>query len=213
MEKIKTGSKFGYLMVINSITNEYKKNRYRNSYLCLCDCGKSRIFQPSQLATGHNYSCGCKKGLGNLIHGMTDTIFYRKWDGMFQRCNNKNKDNYHRYGGRGIKIEWKNFKEFKSDMYQSYLIHTEKFGILDTTIDRINPNGNYSTGNCRWATMKEQGRNRTNNIWIEFEGKKITTAEFSELIGISKSVVSKKVKKGYSATQIISEKGRVNQYA
>lgn len=97
-------------------------------------------------------------------HGMSQTAFYKKWTSMTSRCNNPNTDGYVNYGGRGIKIEWKSFKEFKDDMYESYLKHVEEFGQKQTTIDRINNDGNYRKDNCRWATYSEQITNSRHSL-------------------------------------------------
>lgn len=68
---------------------------------------------------------------------------------MIQRCTNPKRDSWHLYGGRGIKVceQWRTFSNFAKDMAPRP---------LGTTLDRIDPNGNYEKSNCRWATPKEQ---------------------------------------------------------
>lgn len=93
-------------------------------------------------------------------HGMTGTKFYRKWNHIQSRCYRKKNKDFHHYGGRGIKCEWKNFLEFKEDMYESYLEHVKQHGEKQTTIDRMDSNKNYELSNCRWATYSMQTVNR-----------------------------------------------------
>lgn len=90
--------------------------------------------------------------------------FKSVYNSMVSRCNNKNNP---RYGGRGIRVEWKSFDDFKNDMYETYLLHITnnlcKYG-RNTSIERVNNDGNYSKGNCTWATRQEQAKNKGTNV-------------------------------------------------
>ena len=110
------------------------------------------------------------------LHHMHWTHFYKKWTSMIWRCNYKTVHWYKNYWGRWIKCEWEKFEDFYKDMYDSYLehynIHWE-----DTTLDRIDTNGNYNKDNCRWLTMKEQQANKRCNHktvynWVEYPSLK-----------------------------------------
>lgn len=191
-----TGKKFDRLLVIKKLHRVGESCFY---YLCRCDCDNEVEVRGDCLSGGGTRSCGCLNRESSTTHGMYGTRFYTIWQQMRDRCGNSNRDDYNTYGGRGIIVcdRWKDyFENFRDDMYKSYLDHCEKYGEKNTSIDRIDVNGNYEPSNCRWATNKEQNRNRRNNKIIKFNGRNITQVEASEIVGVTSGCIRQRLAKG-----------------
>lgn len=165
---------------------------------------KNVIVTSNHLRTGHTTSCGCySKEIIiklNTTHGMSKTRFYNIYLSILQRCYYKKSENYYLYGGRGIKCLWESFEEFKNDMYKSYLEHVKVYGEKNTSIGRINVNGNYCKDNCRWATWKLQGNN---HIIINSNGDSHTIAEWSNLVHINRATILDRLKHGYTSDEAL----------
>lgn len=145
------GKKFGRLHVL---AREGKDRQGSSTWKCICDCGEEKVIRGCLLNTGRQKSCGCLQREAITKHGLYNHPLYTVWAGMIQRCSNKNQPSYKNYGARGIKVckRWKNFKDFYNDMIEGYSSSLQ--------IDRINNDGNYEPGNCRWVTRSQQNRNK-----------------------------------------------------
>ena len=131
---------------------------------------------------------------------MAKTRFYKIWKGMVARCNRKQD---HLYGGRGITYceRWKEFLNFKEDMYESYQKHVEEFGERDTTLDRIDVNGNYHKENCRWATWDTQSKNKRGSRYVN----DIPAIDFAKQNNIPYTTVIGRLNKGYYKEELNNE--------
>lgn len=116
-----------------------------------------------------------------------------------------NAKHYKNYGGKGVKCRWESFREFFDDMYESFLSHVEEHGLRDTTLDRIDSEGDYSKENCRWATRKIQAFNTSQAHHIEFGGQVDTLQGLSKRVGINTTTLRRRIyERGMSVEMAVS---------
>lgn len=199
-----TGRRFGRLTVLGLVGfHRETSGKRRPRFLCECDCGATHSALGTSLVAGMVKSCGClvsEAARRNVVlanaasdalgrarfarHGMSRQPEHNAWQGMKQRCHNPRNKGYRHYGGRGIQVceRWRHsFDAFLEDM-----------GLRpsdDHSLDRIDPDGNYEPGNVRWATLHDQANNRTDNHYVEFNGRRVSLAEAERLSGISQKVL------------------------
>jgi len=182
------GKRFGMLVVRSLIRNPRR-------WECVCDCGGITICTTSNLTGGNSQSCGCQKGKVLQTHGRSKHPTYKHWRNMIHRCTNPNSADFQRYGGAGITVDdsWKDIETFIVDM-----------GIPPSnmhTLDRINSALGYSKNNCRWATRKEQARNRKNTLFII---NKIPLAQWCEENSIDYNLALRRFHAGFTPEEIIN---------
>jgi hypothetical protein len=125
----------------------------------------------------------------HAINGVK-TAEYTAWCNLKKRCLDSKHPQYKHYGGRGITVcdRWKNsFENFFEDMGKR---PTKKH-----SIDRIDNNGNYEPNNCKWATTKEQSKNRRNNRNYSYNGETKNISEWALYFKVSHSSMSYRISK------------------
>lgn len=201
------GKRFGRLVVrrLDSVA-ESPCGTKRLKWFCDCDCGRSHVVRGADLVNGLVRSCGCLKA--DLLreklttHGHTAgkvSPEYTAWAHAKRRCSDPTEPYFRDYGGRGIRMcqEW-------ADSFEAFLAHMGPRP-KSKTLDRIDVNGHYEPGNCRWATRVEQNSNTRTNRRVVLNGETLTVAEASRRAGISASVVYGRLNLGWSLERALSE--------
>jgi hypothetical protein len=183
-----TGMKFGRWEVLSL------ESRSPSRWNVRCECGTEKVVEQYSLRIGESKSCGCLTvelmTAKQTKHGMYGSPTYIAWAGIIARCTNPKEPSYKNYGGRGISVcdRWrKSFENFYADMGEK---PTPKH-----SIDRINVNWDYDPFNCRWATAKEQARNKRNTIFYTDGIIMMSIYEWAELLSVSASSIKSAIKR------------------
>jgi len=144
----------------------------------------------------------------NYKHGDCNTRFYKIWAGLSGRCNDKSRKYYK--DGISVDTKWEEYKCFKNDMYEAYILHCKLHGERNTTIDRINNKGNYILNNCKWSTYSEQAKNRNSNIILTYGDDTLCLSDMAKKYNINQKTFRLRLKSGRTVADII-ENGKVDK--
>jgi hypothetical protein len=186
-----TGKVFGRLRVLSFAG----RNRWRCAlWLCECRCGQRKIVLGANLRKRIRgvVSCGC------VLHRQRDlsgTPEYATWGGMIQRCADAGNPNY---GGRGIQVcdRWLSFEDFLADLGPRPSSRH--------SIDRLDNDGDYESGNCRWATRKDQANNKRTNRKLTLNGETLSCAEWARRLCVSRYVIFNRLRSGWTVERTLT---------
>lgn len=188
------GHRFGSLVVFSRLA--------RGLWSAQCDCGRQCAKITSKIKKAKFCSLQCplfrrSHSVKVARHGMYRHPAYSQWRGMFKRCEDSNNPSYEYYGGRGISVSenWESFEYFWRDMGPTW-----KEGL---TLDRIDTDGNYGPGNCRWTTPKHQARNRRNNHLLVTPSGEMSIAEAAELFHMPRARIAYRLRRGWPIDKIL----------
>jgi hypothetical protein len=198
------GQRFGKLVAIERIGRDPLGAAV---WSAMCDCGNLTSGAARNIRAGKKKSCGCLSSSikeratthGASVKGSRLRPTYQSWLNMRMRCLQPTHQAYSRYAGRGIGIceRWASFENFLEDMGER---PSPKH-----SIERIDNDGHYEPGNCRWATIVDQARNRRSNVHITYCGETLTLSQWSERTGLAISLISRRLQAGLEPDEILTK--------
>ena len=193
-----SGERYGRLTVIGQ-----EKSRNRIKQICRCDCGRISLVPLYKLRNGYTKSCGC----GKKKYQIVNRRIFQCWCNMKNRCDSADRKDSEYYHNKGIGYceEWNVYENFQSWALEN--------GYADNlTLDRIDSLLPYCPDNCRWITIAEQQRNRSNCLYFTHDGETKTLAEWARQFGINRSTLHDRIFRfGYSFEEAIQAKGRIKR--
>lgn len=205
------GKQLGRLLVLRPGP---RTERGKEQWFCRCECGVEVLKLGALLRGGRTRSCGClqaemrRTGAPHRLHGLSGTRIHKQWRSMIERCENPRSKFWPDYGGRGIRVcaGWRaDLPAFAHDVGEP--------PTPSHSLDRIDNARGYDCGNCadcvgrgamanwRWATSKEQNRNRRSNRLVTYQGETLCLAEWSERLELDPDRVWNRLSLGWSAEE------------
>lgn len=198
------GDKYGKLTVVDVVGG--RKSLFK------CDCGIVKMINRYGVLKGKISSCGCirKEKPNAKKHGLSHHKTYIILKSIKQRCFNPNNKDYKNYGGRGITL----CDEWSRDCLSFYNWSITNGWEDGKSIDRIDNDKGYNPENCRWVDMKVQANNHRRNTLIEYDGKKMTLQQWSDLTGIDRNTIKTRLNLGWTIKSSLTEQPIIgkNQY-
>lgn len=213
-----SGKRVGKLTVLERVEDHIQKGGFPKAmWRCVCDCGSECITYGQELRSGRKTDCGCgtharlsKASREHATtHGGSKTRLYKVWRAMRERCEFPDSKNFKGYGFRGISVceEWEDFDSFRTWAFANGYDETAKRGM--TTLDRIDVNGNYGPGNCRFVDQATQCRNKRSNFNIEFDGRTQCISDWAAETGIRRLTLRGRLKAGWSVKDALTKPVKV----
>jgi hypothetical protein len=198
------GDVFGSWTVVALVPpTETDTNKRCWKSICKCECGTERTVLNRSLRSGVSHSCGCMRVKQfveqRTTHGATRgrrkkhwcTPEYSSWKSMRRRVLNGERW----YEDVKICSQWDSFEVFLNDM--------GKRPTNDHTLDRIDPHGDYTPENCRWATPHQQSNNQRMTIRATFYGMTLSTSEWSRISQVPGNTIRRRLKAGMPIKQAV----------
>lgn len=208
------GDKFGMLSVIRELEphecergEDSKRKSTKRTFLFQCECWNTKEIVIASVKSWLTTSCWCYNKSKWMTHWMHGTRFYKIWNYLTQRATNPNNSSAKEYVLRWIWVcdKWLKFEWFMEDMHQAYEKHfKENWG--DTSIDRIDNDGDYCKENCRWATIKQQNRNKSCTKIYEYKWEELVLWEIAEKLWMQRTTLNRRIGMWMSLEQAISWK-------
>lgn len=204
------GRRFGRLTVLSQASKPAHVKFGGTFWRCRCDCGRELVTRGGTLTGGQSQSCGCAReealtrlGVGKTVPGVSVPVKslpeYKVWQAMLHRCRTPTAKAYKNYGARGIAVcdRWLTFSNFLADMGSR--------PSPEHSLDRIDNDGNYVPGNCRWATVVEQVRNTRRKRMITHNGETFPLWKWAEITGFDTKTIAARLRRGWSESRALTE--------